>query len=264
MSSRFAGTAKGRMYKVKEVASISGVSVRALHHYDELGLLTPSNRSRAGYRLYTDKDLLRLQQILIERELGMPLESIRRSLDDPDFDRRKTLQKQREALAKRAERTRQMLQAIDAALAALNGEKTMQDMTERELTALFDGFDPAKYEDETKERWGGTEAYEESARRMKRYTAADWERYKAESDDIMKSAADLFHSGTAVDDEAAMALAERHRRLIDRWFYPCSPQMHSGLANLYETDPRFAENIDKYGENFTSWWSSAIRANAAR
>src|SRR5690349_19089188 len=102
--------AKQRTYLVKDVARISGVSVRALHHYDELGLLSPSSRSRAGYRLYVDDDLLRLQQIVIGRELGMPLEEIRRSLDEPNFDRRAALQKQRAELVARANRTQAMLQ----------------------------------------------------------------------------------------------------------------------------------------------------------
>lgn len=120
-----------RTYRVKEVASLSGVSVRALHHYHELGLLVPSSRSGKGYRLYTDDDLLRLQQILIGRELGMPLEAIRRSLDDPNFDRRAALEKQRAELAARASRTEAMLRAVDAALERLEepGDKTMKDMT---------------------------------------------------------------------------------------------------------------------------------------
>ena len=80
-----------RTYQVKEAAELSGVSVRTLHHYDEIGLLVPARRSAAGYRLYDDDDLLRLQQILIGRELGLPLEAIRRSLDDPSFDRRGAL-----------------------------------------------------------------------------------------------------------------------------------------------------------------------------
>jgi len=91
---------QGRTYQVSEVARIAGVSVRALHHYDAIGLLVPSGRTEAGYRLYDDEDLLRLQQILIGRELGMPLEEIKRSLDDPNFDRRAALEKQRREIAK--------------------------------------------------------------------------------------------------------------------------------------------------------------------
>jgi DNA-binding transcriptional MerR regulator len=257
---------KGRTYQVQEVARMSGVSVRALHHYDEIGLLAPSGRTQAGYRLYRDDDLLRLQQILIGRELGLSLEDIRSSLDDPSFDRRAALEAQRDALAERAERTAAMLSAVDAALAALTNEggKTMHEMTKDELGALFDGFDPARYEREVEERWGKTDAYAESARRTRQYTKADWERYKAESDAILRAAAELFRSGRAASETDAMAVAERHRLSIDHWFYPCAPKMHAGLADMYEADARFSETIDRYAVGLTPWWASAIRANARR
>jgi MerR family transcriptional regulator, thiopeptide resistance regulator len=256
----------GRTYQVKEVARIAGVSVRALHHYDEIGLLAPSSRTKAGYRLYTDDDLLRLQQILIGRELGMPLEEIKRSLDDPSFDRRAALEKQRKEIAARAERTAAMLRAIDTALAALanDGGRTMKEMNKDQVTALFDGFDPSLYEDEVKERWGKTDAYKESARRTSKYTKADWERYMAESDAIMADAAQLFCSGASAHGDESMAVAERHRLSLDRWFYPCAPAMHAGLADMYEADARFVESIDKYAPGLTAWWSAAIRSNARR
>jgi MerR family transcriptional regulator, thiopeptide resistance regulator len=256
--------AKKRTFQVKEVSRMAGISVRALHHYDEIGLLVPSGRTAAGYRLYSEDDLLRLQHILVGRELGMPLEEIKRSLDDPSFDRRAALEKQREALAARAERTAAMLRAVDVALAAMtdNGGKTMKEMSKEEITELFDGFDPSPYEDEVVERWGQTDAYKESARRASQYTKADWERYKAESHAIMSAAAELFGTGAPADGAEAMAVAERHRLSIDRWFYPCDAKMHAGLASMVEADARFAASIDKYGPGLTPWWSAAIRANA--
>lgn len=255
---------KGRTYQVREVARIAGVSVRALHHYDEIGLLAPSGRTEAGYRFYSDEDLLRLQQILIGRELGLPLEEIKRSLDDPSFDRRAALEKQRKEIANRAERAAAMLRAIDAALASLTNEggETMKETSEEEMAALFDGFNPSRYKDEVEERWGKRDAYKESARRTSKYTKDDWARYKVEAHEIMTDATKLFRSKAGADGDEAMAVAERHRRLIDRWFYPCSPAMHAGLAELYEADARFAESIDKYAEGLTAWWSEAIRANA--
>lgn len=243
---------------------MTGVSVRALHHYDEIGLLTPAGRTESGYRLYSDDDLLRLQQILIGRELGMSLEEIKRSLDDPSFDRRAALEKQREALAKQAERTAAMLRAVDAALAALSddGGKTMKDMSKDEMKALFDGFDPSEHEEEARERWGETDAYKESKRRESQYTKADWEAIKAETDAVMRDAAELFRSGADANGEEAKAVAERHRLSIDRWFYRCEPAMHAGLADMYEADERFAKSIDRYAPGLTPWWSAAIRANA--
>src|SRR5262245_26607042 len=111
-------------YQVKDVARLTRVSVRTLHHYDAIGLLVPTARTGAGYRLYTDSDLLRLQQILIRRELGLPLEEIRRSLDDPRFDRKAALLDQRERLHERARQAEAMIRAIDVALAELDGCRT--------------------------------------------------------------------------------------------------------------------------------------------
>jgi MerR family transcriptional regulator, thiopeptide resistance regulator len=271
-----------RTYQVKEVASLSGVSIRALHHYDAIGLLRPSLRTAAGYRLYDADDLLRLQQILIGRELGWSLEDIRRSLDDPSFDRRQALREQRAALERRARHTAEMIRAIDAAIAIIDdvndsaivaevcdaprsGESPdEQEGTTVNMKKIFDGFDPDKYADETKQRWGHTDAYKISMRRTKTYTEADWKSIKEEQSAIYADAVAAMKSGKGPGDAAAMDVAERHRLSIDRWFYPCSAQMHCGLADMYEADQRFQDNIDKHAAGLTAFLSAAIRANAQR
>jgi DNA-binding transcriptional MerR regulator len=249
-----------RTCQVKEVAKLSGVSVRALHHYDAIGLLTPRARSAAGYRLYDENDLLRLQQILIGRELGLSLEAIRRSLDDPAFDRRAALLMQRAELAARAARAADMVRAIDAALTAIE-EK---DMRKAKFEKIFDGFDPGRYEDEAKQRWGDTEAYKISAQRTKSYSEADWRRVKDEQAAIYADALAAMQDGVRSDERRAMDVAERHRLSIDRWFYPCSPKMHCGLADLWEADQRYAHSIDKHGAGLTRYLAAAVRANAKR
>ena len=249
-----------RTYQVKDVSQLAGLSIRALHYYDEIGLLVPKARTEAGYRVYTDDDLLRLQQILIGRELGWPLEEIKRSLDDPRFDRRRALRAQREQLTARADKTAAMIAAIDAALAIIDGPTggTM------EMKDIFDGFDASQYETEAKERWGSTGAYKEATRRTKQYTTDDWKRHRAEQAEIYASAFAVMKAGNAPSSIEAMDAAERHRLSIDRWFYPCSPAMHRGLADMYETDRRFSEAIDEHGEGLTAFLSAAIRANADR
>lgn len=250
---------------MSEVSRASGVSVRALHHYDEIGLLRPSARSASDYRLYSDDDLLRLQQILIGRELGLSLEDIKRSLDDPTFDRRASLRKQRIELAARVERTAAMLRAVDDALALLTEEgEARMSTSKEEMKALFNGFDPARYERDAESRWGQTDAWRASAQRTSSYKKEDWQRYKAEYDAIMTDAATLAHSGLAPESVEAMDVAERHRRSIDEWFYPCAKEMHASLADMYEADERFAANIDAYEAGLTSWLAAAIRANARR
>jgi len=247
--------------QIRDAARIAGISVRTLHHYDEIGLLVPKLRSAAGYRLYAQEDLLRLQQILIGRELGLTLQEIRRSLDDPAFDLRQALRSQREQLQGRAERTAGMLRAVDAALGILEaqsaGDQTMNTQD------LFEGFDPSRYEEEARQRWGHTEGYKESARRTSRYTAEDWARCKAEGERNYHDAAAAMLSGTPPEEASVRAIAERHRLHIDRWFYPCSKAMHCRLAEMYEMDSRFTESIDRYGKGLTPFLSAAIRANAA-
>ena len=132
-----------------------------------------------------------------------------------------------------------------------------------EMTELFGGFDPSQYEAEVEQRWGGP-ALEESKRRVKGYSAADWKRQQAEQGAIYGEAAAAMQGGVEPTSAAAMNLAERHRLSIDKWFYPCSKSMHAGLANMYEADERFRASIDKAGEGLTTFLAAAIRANAGR
>ena len=249
------------MYQVKDVSRIAGISIRALHHYDAIGLLVPNGRSEAGYRLYTDDDLLRLQQIIIGRELGLPLEAIRRSLDDPRFDRPQALRTQRQQLTARAAQTEAMIAAVDAALALIDGGPTGGSM---DMKDIFDGFDASRNEGEAQERWGHTSAYQEAAQRTKRYTADDWKTYRAEQAAIYADMVAVMRAGKEPHDRDAVGIAERHRLSIDRWFYPCSSAMHRGLAEMYVSDGRFSESIDKNGEGLTAFLAAAIRANADR
>jgi DNA-binding transcriptional MerR regulator len=257
-----------RTYLVKEVAALSGVTVRALHHYDELGLLSPNARTAAGYRLYSDDDLPRLQQILIGRELGLSLEAIRRSLDDPHFDRRAALIAQRAELAARAERAEDMVRAIDAALAVLEEAENEEDADvdkKVDVKKIFDGFDHEQYEAEVKQRWGNTDAYKVSQQRWKSYTEADLLRLKEEQAALNAEVAAVRKAGVAPDDPRAMDIAERYRLLFDRWFYPCSHEMHARAADMWETDTRYAINMDKQGgDGFTKFLAAAVLANAAR
>lgn len=249
-----------RTYQVKQVARLTGLTIRTLHHYDSIGLLVPGERSAAGYRRYDDDDLLRLQQILIGRELGLSLEAIRRSLDDPRFDRRQALLAQRTELEARTARATAMIRAIDAALAVIEEN----DMSKVDMKKIFGGFDPEQYADEVEERWGHTDAYRISAERTKAYTAADWEKLKEEQGAIYADALAARAAGVRPDEPRAMDIAERHRLCFDRWFYPCSAQMHRGLADLWEADRRYADNIDKHGAGLTEYLAAAVRANVKR
>ncbi len=246
---------------VSEVSRLSGASVRALHHYDEIGLLVPSARTEAGYRLYGDADLARLQEILLFRELEIPLDDIATLLSGGAFDRRAALELQREMLLQKAVRTEALIASVER---AINAERTGVRMTKEEMFEVFGDFDPAQYEDEVQERWGETDAYKESSRRTARYGKADWERFKAESEQIGTDTALLMDEGVPATDSRAMDLAEQARLQIDTWFYPCSHEMHVNLAEMYLADPRFTATYEKIHEGMAQYWHDAILANAAR
>ena len=131
------------------------------------------------------------------------------------------------------------------------------------MADVFDGFDPSRYEDEARQRWGGT-AFDEAEQRTKRYTPDDWKALKAEQEAVYGAAFAALKAGKAPSSDEAMDIAERHRLSIDRWFYPCSHTMHQGLASMYESDDRFRQSIDTHGEGLTTFLAEAIRANAER
>jgi len=167
-------------WTVGELARLARVSVRTLHHYDEIGLLTPTARSDAGYRLYSRADLDRLHAILLHRALGFALDRIPGMLAAPIDERRAALSRRREELHTERNRTDAMIGAVERALAALDGRNAM---TEREMRDDFLAFanapadvraHQAEHQPEARERWGDTDAYGESMRRARGYSAADW------------------------------------------------------------------------------------------
>lgn len=127
---------------------------------------------------------------------------------------------------------------------------------------MFDGFDHHNYEEEARERWGHTEAYRESTRRAAGYREADWREIRAESDAIVRAFAELMADGAPATGAAARAVAERHRQHISRWFYPCPPEMHRGLGEMYVADERFAQNYENVAPGLAEYVREAIVANA--
>ena len=235
------------------MAKLANVSIRALHHYDEMGLLKPSKRSAAGYRLYSEDDLDRLQQVLFYKELGFGLDKIGELMADPDFDRGKALIAQRELMAKQATRLQAMVKLIDKTLVSIEGGI---DMKKEEK---FEGF-----EAEAKERWGETDSYKESARRTKNYTEEDWSRIEMEDETRIAKMVDLFDRQVGAEEPGAMDLAEEARLSIDKNFYPCSHEMHLRLGEMYVADQRFTDFYDKHRQGLAKWFNAAIKANAAR
>ena len=246
---------------VGEVARLAGVTVRTLHHYDRIGLLSPSDRTATGYRVYTSSDLDRLHQVLVYRELGFPLEEVAVLLADADADPEAHLRRQHGLLRDRLERT-------GAVLAALEKEMEARSMgislTPEERFELFGDWLPEEYEAEAEERWGETDAWAQSARRTAAYSKDDWVAIKTEADDLVTRFAAAMHAGSPADSPAAMDVAEDHRQHIGRWFYDCPPGMHAGLGRMYVEDERFAAHYEQIAPGLAQYVSTAVQANAER
>src|SRR5215218_7534631 len=223
-------------YTVGRVAALSGVTIRTLHHYDEVGLLSPSGRSEAGYRLYEDSDLERLQRILFYKELGFTLKEIQAIVDDPRTDNVGHLGRQRRMLTERIERLSAMVDAIDYEMEA---RKMDIKLTPEERFEVFGEFRPEDHAEEAERRWGETDSYKESNRRVSKYTREDWLQLKTEAEEVQARLAAAFQAGLAPDSEEAMGAAEAHREHISRWFYDCGYDMHRGLTEMYVSDERF-------------------------
>jgi DNA-binding transcriptional MerR regulator len=207
---------------VGEVARAARVSVRTLHHYDEIGLLRPGGRTASGYRLYDGADLLRLQRVLAYRELGFALEEIGELLDG-DGDTLDHLRTQHRLLTERLDRLRHMVGTLATTMEA---HQMGIRLTPQEMLEVFGDEDPAQYADEAQERWGETDAYAESKRRTTRYAQADWLTIKDEGAQVERTLADALRDGAPADGERATAAAEAHRQYLSRWFYDVSLEMH--------------------------------------
>jgi MerR family transcriptional regulator, thiopeptide resistance regulator len=251
-------------WTVGEASRLAKVSVRTLHHYDEIGLLEPGTRSEAGYRLYTVENLERLQQILLFRELGFALPEIRSIMLDPAYDRTDALKAQRTLLAEKVRRTNAAIEAIDLQLMEQEeGIPMTKEESSKMFGELFDGFDPAEYEDEARERWGETDAYKQSAERTKRYTKADWEAIKAEAEENTNAFIALMEAGVSADSPEAMALADEHRLHISKWFYDLPVEFYANMASIWVNDPRFTKNIDKPKPGLAAYKYAAVTALVA-
>lgn len=245
---------------VGEISRLTGVTVRTLHHYDQVGLLVPAGRSTSGYRLYDKADLDRLSRVLGYRELGFGLDEIAGLLAE-DVDLPAQLRRQRQLVGDRIERLRRIAAALDRELEA---HRMGIQLTPEEQFEVFGPDYRLADLAEAEQRWGDTDAYRQSRRRVAGYGKDDWRRIMAESQANEQEFARLLRAGESAGSPAAMAAAEAHRQHIIRWFNDVPVPMHRGLAELYLADPRFAAHYDRISPGLAEYVSAAIRANADR
>lgn len=234
---------------------MAGVSVRTLHHYDELGLLTPKERTDAGYRVYGQKELIRLQQILFYKELDFSLRDIQELLDDPTFDYLTALQGHRKAILERKTRLDALLTTIDKTILTLKGEQTMR--TNEELYAGFTKEQTESMRLEAMDKYG-KETVETSENNLRKLSKDQLKALKEEGEEIALSISKLIH--LAPDDDDVQQQIDRHfKHILQMWGGAVAkeniPQAYKGLAMLYVEDSRFYEGV---AEGFNQFLSDAI------
>ena len=251
-------------YTVKDVAKLSGVSVRALHHYDEIGLLKPACVGENGYRYYGREELLRLQQILFHRELEFPLEAIAAVLKAPDFDRVEALRRHRTTLAAEARRYRRLLKTLDDTLAALNGETEMNDKD------IYKGFAPERqveYEAWLVDRYGDevTPHIAFAKQKMGAWTKADHEAHQAEVAAIERGLGEALASGTPAGSGSLDPLLRRHHAWVAlAWKKPPTAAAYAGLADLYLGHEDFRARYEAVQPGLSEYMATAMKAYAER
>ena len=229
------------MKTVNEVSKLTGVSIRTLQYYDKIGLLTPSQRTEAGYRLYDDTALERLQQILLFRELEFPLEDIKAIIDAPDFDQDKALEQQIQLLTLKKQR----LEAIIGLAREIKNKG--------ELQMDFNAFDTKAIEEyaaRAKAEWGSTKEYAEYEEKSKGRTLQE---EKDKANELMSIFAEFGRlRGMAVDSEEVRAEVKKLQDCISENYYSCSNVMLASLGQMYTANDEFRQNIDKAGGEGTA------------
>jgi len=253
-----------KTYTVNQLAQLAGISVRALHHYDEIGLLKPAFTGDNRYRYYGEEELLRLQQILIHRELDIPLAEIAAILDAPGFDRIETLQKQRERLEEQARRYAGMVKTIDRTIARLKGDRAMKDAD------LYSGVvspeKQAAYEQWLIDRYGGDmEAHIERGRKaMSDMSQDEMAAAMQELEAVEQGLAEGLRRGIPPQATSLDPMIERHRAWVARsWGRGCAPEAYAGLADVYE-HPDFRARYEAIEPGFADYLIAAMRSWARR
>lgn len=244
-------------WHIKELAAISGVSVRTLHYYDEIGLLKPCFvNPQNGYRVYDEASLERMQEILFYRELDFSLKSIGAILDSPHYDKPKALAEQKRLLTIKKERLERLIAALEQ---AEKGEITMHVFDNKEYESARQ-----QYENEAKQRWGDTAAYQESREKTATYSTEQMDAATAGLMAIFGALAACKDAGHAADSDAALAVVQQLQAYITTHFYTCTNEILAGLGQMYVGDERFRSNIDRYGDGTAAFAAQAICAYCAR
>ena len=236
---------------ISELAKLTGVSIRTLHYYDEIGLLKPAFvNEQNGYRDYDEKSLERMAEILFYREIDFPLKSILQILSSPDYDKTLAIRRQKELLTLKKQRLERLISVLDN---AEKGEISMSVFDKNEYETAR-----RQYAEEAKQRWGGTDAYKESEQKTAEYSDDKWDDVNAGLNAVFADFA-LIKDSETPESEAAQTLVKRLQNYITCNFYTCTKEILAGLGQMYTADERFKANIDKNGKGTADFVSEAIK-----
>lgn len=237
------------IYKIKQLADLVGVSVRTLHHYDAIGLLPPTTENDAGYRLYNDDAVDRLQQILFFRTLGFSLKQIQQMMTQDAYNQLEALYFQKQLVEEKIKQFERMAQTIQQTIEAKEGGI---HMTNEEK---FNGLDFKKnpYEQEAREKWGD-EAVNQSKEQIAQF---DDEALQEKWQQQWTRLAAIRHE--AVDSPTVQQAMKEFYYFLNQYFGNYSKEAFRGLGQLYVQDPRFKSQIDVYGEGLTQFMSEAMQ-----
>ncbi len=241
--------------KIHEVAELSGVTIRTLQYYDKIGLLTPSEVTEAGYRIYHEEDIDRLQQILFFRELEFPLKEIKDIMNNPGYNCMEALQNHRIMLLEKRNRMNQLIRLVEERLGG------NQDMSFKEFSMESVESHKKQYAEEVRSRWGNTDAYVEYEKKTKGYSKEAWNSILQKGDSIMSEFAK--HTDLSPKDVLVQELVMRWQNFITDNYYECTKEILKGLGAMYVSDERFRENINKHGEGTAELMSKAIEVYCA-
>lgn len=248
---------------VRQLAAISGVTVRTLHHYDGIGLLKPASVGANGYRYYGRAELLRLQRILFHREMGVPLEEIGELLQLEGEDQVAVLQAHRRRLEAEGRRLSELIETIDLTIASIKGESSMSNA---DLYRGFSAEKQAQYEAWLVERYGEP-MREDIARSRRRHASMTQDEQAAlmrELQQVEEALAEACRRGIDVAAAPVTGLIRRHRAWVAAmWDKPCAPEAYAGLADLYQSHPDFVARYERLAPGFTQYLVRAMKAHAA-
>lgn len=243
---------------VGQTAARLAVTVRTLHHWDEIGLAPASLRTDAGYRLYTATDIERLHRVIVYREIGLGLDQIRAVLDEPDVEPLAALRTQRDDVSQHLDRLRHLRTGLDRMIEA--HERGVL-LTADEQAAIFGPDWNPDWPAMARRRYGHTPQWQQYAERAAARTPNDWRAVTAAMTDVDRELGAALHADVTPGSAAADRLVERHREAIGA-FFPVTRSMQVCLGRMYEADPAFTAHYDGIRPGLTSWLRQSIDANA--